>query len=154
MQIWRLARRAFCPTAAAAFDGAGAELTGQRWNAKGTRAVYAAESRSLAVLEILVHIDRHVAPSDYIFLSATIPDAAIEPLPNLPAGWRTSDPNAITVGFGQAFLTATAALAIRLPSVVIPSECNLLINPNHADFATIAIAPAMTSFEFDRRLFV
>lgn len=154
MQIWRLARRAFCATAADAFSGLGAELEGGRWNAKGTRAVYAAEAQSLAVLEVLVHIARKLAPDDYVFIGAVILDAAIAPPPAaMPAGWRTPEPNALTVGIGQPFLDANTSLAMRVPSVIIPTEYNVLINPKHPDFATVVIDPALTPFYFDDRLF-
>jgi len=155
VQIWRLARRAFCATAADAFSGIGAELEGGRWNAKGTWAVYAAEAQSLAVLEVLVHIARKLAPDDYVFIGAVIPDAAIAPPPAaMPAGWRTPEPNALTVGIGQPFLDANTSLAMRVPSVIIPTEYNVLINPKHPAFATVAIDPALTPFYFDDRLFV
>jgi RES domain-containing protein len=154
VQIWRLARRAFCATAADAFSGIGAELEGGRWSAKGTRAVYAAEAQSLAVLEVLVHTARNLAPDDYIFIGAVIPDAQIAPPPAaLPADWRTPEPSALSVGIGQAFLQAKTRLAMRVPSVVVPMEYNVLINPNHPAFTTIAIDRALTPFYFDERLF-
>ena len=37
-------------------SGKGAGITGGRWNEKGVAVVYAAESRSLACLETLVHL--------------------------------------------------------------------------------------------------
>ena len=37
--------------------GAGAKLTGGRWNEKGVSVVYAAENRSLACLETIVHLN-------------------------------------------------------------------------------------------------
>lgn len=42
--------------ASTAFDGEGARLHGGRWNSVGTRMVYTSASRSLAALEILVHL--------------------------------------------------------------------------------------------------
>ncbi len=38
-------------------SGKGAEVTGGRWNAKGTPVVYASEARALACLETLVHLN-------------------------------------------------------------------------------------------------
>ena len=42
-------------------SGKGAEITGGRWNEKGMAVVYAADSRSLACLETLVHLAAGVA---------------------------------------------------------------------------------------------
>lgn len=154
MQVWRLARRAFCATAPDAFSGIGPELEGARWNAQGTRAVYAAETQSLAVLEVLVHIAREQAPDDYVFTRAVIPDAAVAPAPAMPAGWRTPEPHALTVSIGQRFLVSNSGLAMRVPSVVIPTEYNVLINPKHPAFSTIRVDPALAPFYFDERLFV
>ena len=38
--------------------GAGAKKTGGRWNRKGIALIYTAESRALACLETLVHLNR------------------------------------------------------------------------------------------------
>lgn len=40
-----------------AFDGESARLYGGRWNSRGQSCVYLAGSESLAILEILVHLD-------------------------------------------------------------------------------------------------
>jgi len=155
MHVWRLVRRAFCATATDAFSGIGAELEGGRWNAKGTRAVYAAQAQSLAVLEVLVHIARQLAPDDYVFAGAEIPDAAVAgPPAALIPGWRTPAPNASTVKIGQAFLETNTGLAMRVPSAIIPAEYNVLINPKHAGVATLRIDPRLEPFYFDARLFV
>jgi len=44
-------------------SGAGAALHGGRWNPPGIPAIYCADNRSLAALEILVHYD--VLPRDF-----------------------------------------------------------------------------------------
>ena len=43
--------------AASAFDGEGARLYGGRWNSVGVAMVYASQHKSLAALEVRVHID-------------------------------------------------------------------------------------------------
>jgi RES domain-containing protein len=153
VQLWRLVRRAFSPTAADAFSGIGAEIGGGRWNESGTRAVYASFTQSLAVLEVLVHVDRNVAPDDYVFYSATIPDRLPQPALAPRNGWRTPTPSPLTVRMGQAFLDGNAGVAVEIPSVIVPREFNLLINPSHPDFDSIRIDAAETPFHFDDRLF-
>ena len=54
VSAWRITKRKH---ARSAFTGEGARLYGGRWNSPGTAIIYTAESQSLAVLEILVHLD-------------------------------------------------------------------------------------------------
>ena len=53
-RAWRLVKARH---AAGAFDGEGARLHGGRWNSRGARVVYVSSSRSLAALELLVHLE-------------------------------------------------------------------------------------------------
>ena len=53
--------------------------------------------------------------------------------------------------FGQWWATQRNELAIRVPSVVIPIEFNVLLNPTHADFNQVAWE-VPEPFRFDPRL--
>jgi RES domain-containing protein len=89
MQAFRLCRANY-----PAYDGEGARRVGGRWNSKGTRVLYMSENRSLAVLEILVHLSASL-PDRYVLGAAGIPDdVAVEVLDEngLPANWPTLDP--------------------------------------------------------------
>jgi RES domain-containing protein len=44
-----------------------------------------------------------------------------------------------------------AALALRVPSAVIPAETNVLLNPRHPDMARVRVV-SIETFAFDRRL--
>jgi RES domain-containing protein len=153
IEVWRLARRPFCRTAASAFSGDGAAIAGGRWNRKGTRAVYASWTRSLAILEILATIDRSDAPTDYVFASATLEESDIARLPPLPADWRAAVRSGATVEIGQRFIAEGAALALAVPSAIVPQELNYLINPRHRRFATLHIGKTLEPFAFDKRIF-
>jgi len=144
LKVYRLARAPFV-----ALDGEGARLYGGRWNSPGRPLVYAAASPSLAVLEILVHLDLppELVPSDYRLLTIEVPDdlplARLEALPADPAACRAA---------GDAFLQDGARAALSVPSAVVPQERNLLINPAHplaAGVRTIQNEP----FAIDARLF-
>jgi RES domain-containing protein len=43
------------------------------------------------------------------------------------------------------------SVALRVPSTLVPSESNFLLNPEHADFSKLKIGQAL-AFEFDVRL--
>lgn len=123
MIVFRLAKAAFT-----ALDGEGARLYGGRWNAPGRPMVYAAASPSLAVLEVLVHLDLppELLPEDYRLLAIDIPDdAPTERLDHRPAD------AAGCLALGEAFLDRGAALVLLAPSAVVPQERNALINVRH-----------------------
>ncbi|PLR24387.1 RES domain-containing protein [Caulobacter zeae] len=127
-------------------DGEGARLYGGRWNSPGRPMLYTAASPSLAVLEVLVHLDLppDLLPLDYRLLWIHVPDDA--PSLVLEAVPRDS------VAAGDAFLSAGAALCLRVPSQVVPQEINTLINPRHPAFAAVRVERE-EAFRFDPRLF-
>ena len=61
MLVWRICKKRHVRTA---FSGIGAEKHGGRWNRKGERMVYASSSLSLATLELFVHLEPRLIPSD------------------------------------------------------------------------------------------
>lgn len=74
MIVWRLTRAPF-----AALDGEGARLAGGRWTPKRFPAVYTAGSLSLALLEVVAHLeidleDAPLIPEDYVALKIDVPD--------------------------------------------------------------------------------
>lgn len=127
-------------------DGEGARLYGGRWNSPGRPMLYTAASPSLAVLEVLVHLDLppDLLPLDYRLLSIEVPDDA----PRLELDAVPQD----SVATGDAFLTAGQALCLRVPSQVVPQEINTLLNPRHPAFAEVRVVRD-EPFRFDPRLF-
>ena len=82
--------------AATALDGEGARLYGGRWNSPGVAAVYLAESRALAALEILVHAPREALRLNWIMIELEVPDTWIDKVPpsKLPTAWTSGRRNA------------------------------------------------------------
>ncbi len=143
MRVWRLANRRF-----ASLDGEGARLYGGRWNPVGRRMVYTSEHLSLALLEVIVHLELPVElfPLDYIKLEIEIPEnLKVETLSSLP-----KSPSAM-VETGRRWIDANCSVALRVPSVIVGEENNLLINPDHPDFRQIRIHRRQP-FKIDRRL--
>lgn len=131
-----------------ALDGEGARLWGGRWNSAGMPMVYAAATPSLAVLEVLVHLDlpAELLPDDLRLLTIELPDDAaisrLDPAPSDDAG---------CVEAGDAFLRAGDALMMLVRSVVVPQEWNALINVRHAGMARVAVTE-IEPFRLDPRL--
>jgi RES domain-containing protein len=124
----------------AAFSGEGARLYGGRWNPKGVLLVYAAESRALAMLEMLVQDEPLRAR--YVIIPATIPDGmAIERVDpaKLPSDWRTPERLDHTRAIGAAWAASKRTVALAVPSAVLPEETNYVLNPLHPEFNRVRV---------------
>ena len=149
-RAWRLVKARH---AARAFDGEGARLHGGRWNSPGTRVVYVSSSRSLAALELLVHLEIAEALEHYVVIEVRIPTQSITRLDprRLPPDWRSDPPPAALRALGDAWVRAARSVALEVPSVVVPEEANYLLNPAHPSFRRIAIGKPQP-FRYDTRL--
>jgi RES domain-containing protein len=136
-RTWRLTTARFACTA---FTGDGARRWGGRWNPKGRAVVYTAGNLSLAMLEMLVQ-DQPLR-ARYVAIPAEIPaDLAIRHIrvDELPADWREPTGRDRLRHIGADWLARRETAVLAVPSTVIPSETNYLLNPAQADFERIGI---------------
>lgn len=150
IRAWRITK---AKHAATAFTGGGAKTYGGRWNSPGTAAVYTAGSASLAILEMLVHLQAQELLRRYVIFEVSFDEAImtmIDPA-TLPKSWRKSPSPATVQQVGDEWVTEGSSAVLRLPSVIVPSEWNYLLNPAHPDFAKITIGPKQ-QIKFDPRL--
>src|SRR5436190_21078181 len=84
---WRLVKWKHADTA---FTGEGARVFGSRWTSPGRRCVFAAESLSLATLEILAHLDRTESLKDYCIFTVdfSLRDVKTLEVGKLASAWR------------------------------------------------------------------
>ena len=138
----------------AAFDGEGARLYGGRWNSKGKACIYLASAESLAMLEVMVHLDDYRLLEHYALLEVSIPEASLLCLPadSRPEDWMVEPAPASTAEIGDSWLESQSSLALAVPSVVVPRETNYLINPEHPDFQALADSAREVPFTPDKRL--
>ncbi|HSF47022.1 MAG TPA: RES family NAD+ phosphorylase [Burkholderiales bacterium] len=148
MRAWRLTREAFRQDP---LSGQGAARAGSRWNSPGVRMGYASSSRPLAILEMLVHVTRHTVPADTILIPIEVPDELIMKAQGLPNDWNALPYSSAARQFGDRWAREATSAVLLVPSVILPSEDNLLINPAHPQFNRLEILPP-ESFQFDRRL--
>jgi RES domain-containing protein len=147
---WRLVKARH---AAQAFDGEGARRYGGRWNSPGIRMVYTSQSRSLAVLEILVHLNHSTLLSSYVFFSVEFDASLVSSLDRsrLPDDWRSNPaPPGLQI-LGDEWVRGRHSVVLEVPSAVVEEESHYLINPDHPDFAALAISRSVP-FELDLRL--
>ena len=149
MRLWRIVRAPY-----QSLDGGGARLNGGRWNSEGNAVVYLAATPSLAILELLVHVDVEDLPSDLILLGVDVPDSPDVPeirVEELPPDWNAVADHPACRTRGDAWIASSASLLLRVPSAVSPRERNYVLNPAHPD-ATRATVASSEPFTFDRRL--
>lgn len=148
---WRIVKSR---RAGSAFDGEGARLYGGRWNSPGTRVVYAAGSVSLAVLEVLVHLDdAGVVLSSYSLCAAEFDDGSVKAFDRsgLPEGWSAYPAPPELGRIGDAWVRDRSSAVLEVPSAVVELESNYLINPAHEDFGAMRLGDPKP-FRFDERL--
>ncbi len=125
-----------------------------RWNHKGHRIVYTSQSLSLATLELWVHTPPIQPLTTYVSVTATIPDdlqiTVFDP-ETLPPDWQEDPAPASLRDLGTNWLVSKVAAVVRVPSAIVPTEYNYLLNPEHPDFGLIAMAEPIP-FVFDRRM--
>ena len=136
-------------------SGNGAKLYGGRWNSKGNTVIYCSGSKSLAVLELLVHTSINILPKQLRLITISVPekikiqDVSIK---NLPGKWKVYPSPFQNQILGDKWLKSKSTLILKIPSVIIPSEFNFLINPLHKDISSIKIVNKEI-FEVDDRLY-
>jgi RES domain-containing protein len=136
--------------------GEGAKTTGGRWNAPGDPLVYTSESQALACLETIVHLNAGGLPLNRYLVRVTIPAAIwaraqTETPASLPVGWDADPAGRASIRFGTEWLRTAKSALLRIPSVIVPDERNVLINPLHPDSKTIR-AEKIRKFLYDPRL--
>ena len=152
MRVWRLTRKAH---AQQPLSGEGAQRYGGRWNHVGVAVVYTSQSLSLAVLEYLVNLSISDLPDDLVSIQIEIPNnlpRAEITIKELPGNWRTYPSNEALKDIGSDWVSKATAALLIVPSVVIPSELNYLINPSHPLSAEISIV-SVDAFSLDPRLY-
>jgi RES domain-containing protein len=99
-------------------------------------------------------VDPIDAPADLVSVTAEIPDSlrvTTIRVEDLPARWRRYPAPEELAALGTDWAARRTSAALRVPSAIVPSEHNYLLNPAHADFARIRVGGARR-FSFDPRL--
>lgn len=153
MKAWRIATDTTDYTAED-LSGAGAKVSGGRWNRKGNAMVYCASNISLAVLETFVHLKAGGLPLNRYLVELDIPTAVWKKAARLivpPIGWDAIPTGRVSLDEGDAWLKSNKSAVMLVPSVIVPEECNVLINPGHPDTRHIK-ANKVRKWGYDPRL--
>lgn len=153
-RAFRIAKRKYSLNKGMMLAGRGALLYGGRWNSPGRAIVYTSQSLALATLEVAVHLNAADKIMAYRSMALDIPDELVLPMDpaDLPPDWDAMqvEPKAAQ-SWGDVWFDERISAVLEVPSVVIPSESNYLINPEHPDFDRIQCGPIEKHF-LDRRI--
>lgn len=161
MRVWRLFDHAAPYARAPGFDpidGAGGLHASGRWNELGAPVVYTSSNASLAVLERAVHTGL-AEFDDQTLLEIEVPENATIESVSAERAWQLQhqaltlgeDPEARSRAFGSAWLREARTLVLRVPSVIVPFDHILVLNPRHPDMARVQVVHT-ERFTLDPRL--
>ena len=149
--LWRIDRDRWASTWN---SGIGAELTGGRWNSRGTKAVYCALDPATTILELAVHVGFMVLDTQpHTLTRAELLDTSdvhvVQPgdVPN-PAWLHNGPHSAGQRAWGSALLAAHDFVVF--PSVVSKQGWNIVFDPARA--ASKVGAASQQRFGLDTRL--
>ncbi len=133
-------------------SGSGAAIYGGRWNKKGTPVLYTGENKEIALIETIVHIPPMLIP-DLVILTIEIPDDSIKEieLAHLPKNWVNYPAPTILSEIAENWVQKEETIALKVPSCIIHSSHNFILNCNHPDYKRIKILDHQ-NFYFDTRL--
>jgi RES domain-containing protein len=142
--------------AATDVSGGGAAKNGGRWNTIDTPMVYAATSLALACLETLVHLEgpdplpwnRYVVRLD---LPADAWKQRVVFDPTEHPAWDALPAGMTSMQWGTDWARGLSSLVAVVPSIVVPEEGCVLINPLHPDMAQVRVT-VVRKWVYDRRL--
>jgi RES domain-containing protein len=151
MQVFRLSKSKF----ASELSGEGSRLFGGRWNSRGIEIIYTAETRALALAEMLVHLSlKKFTSRTHSLLVITLPDTiSVDHIDvsKLPEDWNKFPSSPDLALIGDNWAKSSSSLALKVPAAAVLGEYNYLINPNHPEFRDIKCH--IEKFPYDEMIF-
>lgn len=95
----------------------------------------------MPLLKFLTHLGKSSLLASYSRCAVHFDESLITPLNRslLPANWRLYPAPSELQLLGDTWATSMTSVVLEVPSVVIETESNYLINPLHPDFSTLVI---------------
>ena len=126
---------------------------GGRWSQPGTPLVYACRSIGVACLETLVHLAPGEVPANRYLVRIHVPLDVWTSRARFQTGigWDAQPPGRVSQSWGMEWVRDRACALASVPSVIVPEETNVLINPRHPD-ARHVTATKLRRWTYDLRL--
>jgi len=151
MRAWRVTKE----KRATDLSGRGAAIEGGRWNDMDVPAVCMGLSPAICALETFVHASAR--PTFPLKITCfELPDDAslylkVEPQA-LPVGWASLAADRASMSFGTKWLKSASQLGLIVPSVVLPLEHNIVLNPLHPAISNVKVLD-IYDFSYDKQMF-
>lgn len=118
--------------------------------------LYCSSTIALACLETLVHLSgTDPLPLNRYLVKIAIPPSIWQHRTVLArdehVGWEAEPPGMVSIGWGSDWADSDRSLIAEIPSVIVPEEANILINPRHRD-AKRLVSRKMRRWTYDPRL--
>jgi len=115
--------------------------------------VYTSQTAALAVLEMLVHLGRASILRAHVLIPCTFDEPVVSRLDRkrLPKKWRSYPAPPELQLIGDEWVRSGRSAVLEVPSAVIETESNYLLNPCHGDSRAIRVM-GQQPFELDPRL--
>lgn len=125
-----------------------------RWNVHAQNVIYSSGSIALCALELLAHTNG-IRPSGVykiMHIKIEIEQKIIEiTQADLPKDWQGLSAYPVTQQLGSSWYQSRQSLLLKIPSAIIPSESNFVINTEHEDFKSKVGIKSVTDFIWDHR---
>jgi RES domain-containing protein len=139
--VWRIAADTPDYTADD-LSGVGASSSGGRWNRKHAAMTYASSSRALACLETVVHLGAgDTLPLNRYLVEIRIPISLWRAretfIVSTHVGWDAEPAGKVSLDWGTTWASESRSVVAEVPSIVVPEEWNVLLNPSHPDIKSV-----------------
>jgi RES domain-containing protein len=155
VKVWRNAAEA-ATYPASDLSGTGASITGGRWNVPGIPVVYCSSNIALTIVETLNAITSGPMPYNRYLVEIDIPDdlwqLAVDGFSSPIGGWDAIPAGYSSQKLGTDWANSMTSAVLKVPSVMVPEEMNVLLNPRHADAHHIT-ARVVRRWVYDPRMF-
>ncbi len=147
MRVFRLAREEYAYQLLASG-------VSNRWNKSGQYVIYASDSISLCALELLAHTNGIRPVGNYKIMGIEVADPVeiyhLNPT-DLPENWHLLSGYPVTQQLGSSWYEDREPLIMKIPSAIISTEWNYVINTGHLDFESDVRLKEVTDFFWDSR---
>ena len=117
--------------------------------------MYTSGSIALACLETLAHLAAGDLPLNRYLVKVEVPDVLWKAAeifdPKNHVGWDAIPTGRVSLDAGDAWAAARTSALLTVPSVIVPEERNILINPAHPDTTQLR-AIKLRRWTYDPRL--